>query len=83
MNGAQSSAPRWITPPVVRDEAGTFQVIATKRITNLETLETMVCREDLCLANSLYLRKVKMATYYANIVRALKEAAISFEKSRQ
>jgi hypothetical protein len=58
-------------------------VIMMKRVTNLETLETMVCREDLCLANDLYLRKVKLATDCVNIVRALKEAAISFEKSRQ
>jgi hypothetical protein len=46
-----------ITTAVVRDEAGTSLVIVMKRITNLETLETMVCREDLCLANDLYLRK--------------------------
>jgi ribonuclease HI len=42
-------------------------------ITNPESLETMACREGLCLANDLYLSKIKLMTDYTNVVRAIKE----------
>ncbi|KAK1697446.1 hypothetical protein QYE76_014143 [Lolium multiflorum] len=68
---------------VARDAAGTFlgaSAVASRGITDPETMEALACREGLALATDLNLQRLRLASDCANVVRAIKADAASWPR---
>jgi ribonuclease HI len=60
---------------VARDADGTFlgaSAVASRGVTDPETMEALACREGLALAFDLNVRRLRLASDCANVVRAIK-----------
>jgi len=65
---------------IARDEAGTFlgaSAIVMEGVSDLETVETLACREGLALVSDLMLRKVRIANDCATIVKNMRGLGMS------
>jgi ribonuclease HI len=64
---------------VARDEGGVFlgaSTLVVEGVCDPETMEAAACREGLALAQDLYLRRVRLASDCANVVRAIREGEV-------
>jgi ribonuclease HI len=60
---------------VARDADGAFlgaSAVASRGVTDPETMEALACREGLALALDLNVRRLRLASDCANVVRAIK-----------